>query len=203
MVEAAFYLSKAAVSIENEQRSEVTVCVLAGAQGRAGVFTLWRQLHAVGFFRGRSGEVRNQGDFGRNRLELVGYQPLLRNLGSHDGWTRCGRETARRRECVLNRRKTLLLALLVCRGGAAPYEERIDQLFQLGASTFDFDRVFEYYREFQIVFATEDLGLIYTDSPGNPFAVYDRFGNAKLFTLAGEYEGYGVIEFIYKLGDKS
>ncbi|MFC2106191.1 ABC transporter substrate-binding protein, partial [Candidatus Bipolaricaulota bacterium] len=86
-------------------------------------------------------------------------------------------------------------------GDTTPYEERIDQLFRLGASTFDLDVVFEYYKEFQILFAAEDLGLIYTDSPGNPFAVYDKFGNAELFTLAGDYEGYGVIELIYELGD--
>ena len=84
-------------------------------------------------------------------------------------------------------------------GDAYPFEARIDQLFELGASTFDLEEAFEYYREFQTLFAREDLGVIFLVSPGDAFAVYNHFGNAEVFSLAGGYSGYGILQLIYLL----
>jgi len=82
-------------------------------------------------------------------------------------------------------------------GDAYPYEVRIDQLFDLGAGTYDIEQAFAHYREFQILFAEEDLGAVFTVSPGSAFAVYDWFGNAEIFSVSGEYSGAGVFEVLY------
>ena len=58
------------------------------------------------------------------------------------------------------------------------YEKRIDELFGLGVTTCDNDEAFEYYREFQLLFAKEDLGLIFTVRPAFTYAYYDYVGNA-------------------------
>jgi peptide/nickel transport system substrate-binding protein len=58
------------------------------------------------------------------------------------------------------------------------YEKRIDELFDLGASTWDHDEAFEYYKEFQLMFAEQDLGLIFTVRPVFTYAYYNYVGNA-------------------------
>jgi len=54
---------------------------------------------------------------------------------------------------------------------------RIDQLLDLGGSTFDLDQAFEYYREYQQLVARQ-LGYIYTVIGTYMYACYDSVGNA-------------------------
>ncbi|RLC84266.1 MAG: hypothetical protein DRI37_09260, partial [Chloroflexi bacterium] len=58
------------------------------------------------------------------------------------------------------------------------YEKRIDELFDLAAGTWDHDEAFQYYREFQLVFAERDLGLIFAVRPAFAYAYYNHVGNA-------------------------
>jgi peptide/nickel transport system substrate-binding protein len=82
-------------------------------------------------------------------------------------------------------------------GDAYPYEERYAELRHLGATTFDIAKVFDYYKEFQIRFATEDLSVIFTTCMQDPFAVYNRFGNAEIIALTGGYEDAEVLQLLY------
>ena len=80
-------------------------------------------------------------------------------------------------------------------GDIFPYEERIDELFRLGASTYDEAKAFEYYKEFQILFATEDLGMIFGPTEREVIAAYDVVGNTdavrmKLAAATGLYLVY-------------
>jgi len=61
-----------------------------------------------------------------------------------------------------------------------PYEQRIDELFDLGISTFDNDLAFAYYKELQILFATEDLGLIFSVRGQDSYATYKRVRNRQI-----------------------
>jgi len=58
------------------------------------------------------------------------------------------------------------------------YEKRIDELFDLGVSTWDHDEAFQCYREFQLLFAEQDLGLIFAVRPSFTYAYYNYVGNA-------------------------
>jgi peptide/nickel transport system substrate-binding protein len=60
------------------------------------------------------------------------------------------------------------------------YELRIDELLDLGVSTLDVDEAFAYYKEFQILYATEDLGLIFTVNQQDCYAIYDHIGNRQI-----------------------
>ena len=77
------------------------------------------------------------------------------------------------------------------------YEARIDELYKLGASTLDMNEAFQYYKELQILFATEDLGLIFTAAPLYTCAVYDHIGNGQLCGLAGAIYGGNIAELLY------
>jgi len=61
-----------------------------------------------------------------------------------------------------------------------PYEceKRIDELFDLGAGTWDYDEAFEYFKEFQLQFVEQDLGLIFAVRPVFTYAYYNYVGNA-------------------------
>jgi len=54
---------------------------------------------------------------------------------------------------------------------------RIDELLNLGASTFDLDEAFEYYKEYQQLLARQ-LGYVYTVVGTFQYAYYDHVGNA-------------------------
>jgi len=82
-------------------------------------------------------------------------------------------------------------------GDQYEHEARIDELYRLGASTFDMNEAFEYYKELQILFATEDLGLIFTAAPLYMCAVYDYIGNGQLCGLASAIYGGDIAEFLY------
>jgi len=59
-------------------------------------------------------------------------------------------------------------------------ELRIDELLSAGVSTFDNDEAFEIYRDYQIEFTTNDLGLIFTVNPAFTYAYYNRVGNGNV-----------------------
>lgn len=60
------------------------------------------------------------------------------------------------------------------------YEKRIDNLYDAGVNTWDNDEAFESYKEIQTLFATEDLGLVFTVNQRLCYAYYDYVGNAKI-----------------------
>jgi peptide/nickel transport system substrate-binding protein len=64
-------------------------------------------------------------------------------------------------------------------GDITEVEKRVDELQDLGASTFDLDQAFAYYKEYQRILA-EDLGLIYTINQAFLYAYYNRIGNAEV-----------------------
>lgn len=59
-------------------------------------------------------------------------------------------------------------------------ETTIDALLSRGASTFDESAAFEAYKQFQIAFSRDDLGLIFTVSPAFVYAYYNDIGNAEI-----------------------
>jgi peptide/nickel transport system substrate-binding protein len=59
-------------------------------------------------------------------------------------------------------------------------ELRIDELLSAGVDTFDNDVAFEVYKEYQLAFAENDLGLIFTVNPAFTYAYYNRIGNANV-----------------------
>jgi len=56
-------------------------------------------------------------------------------------------------------------------------DRRVDELLDLGAATFDLDRAFDYYVEYQRLVASH-LGFIYTVVPAFQYAYYNHVGNA-------------------------
>ncbi len=76
-----------------------------------------------------------------------------------------------------------------------PVAQRIDELFELGVSTFDFDEAYEYYKEFQILFS-ENLDLHHTVNIVYRAAVYNNLQNTQEFSpVAGPL---GFAEYLYK-----
>ena len=60
------------------------------------------------------------------------------------------------------------------------YEVRMDELFDLGAGTFDNDEAFGYYKEAQLLDATQMLGTIYSVNQSSTFAYYNYLKNAQV-----------------------
>jgi len=66
-------------------------------------------------------------------------------------------------------------------GADAPYdyEVRMDELFDLGAGTFDNDEAFGYYQEAQILFSTTNLGMLFSVNQASTYSHYNYLGNAQ------------------------
>jgi peptide/nickel transport system substrate-binding protein len=81
------------------------------------------------------------------------------------------------------------------------YELRIDELFDLGIATLDSDEAFEYYREFQILYATSDLGLLFSVNEQILSAIYTYMANRQLADgpFAAPHAGNGVSWDLYWL----
>jgi peptide/nickel transport system substrate-binding protein len=60
------------------------------------------------------------------------------------------------------------------------YELRIDELFDLGLGTFDLDEAFGYYQEYQVLFATDDIGMNFSVNQQFTYAIYNRVGNQEI-----------------------
>jgi len=87
-------------------------------------------------------------------------------------------------------------------GDAYEVETLIDQLFTSGTATFDNEEAFELYKEFQILFAESDLGLIYTIAPALAYAYYDKIGNGNIANpMAVPSSNARAGELLYLRGD--
>jgi ABC-type transport system substrate-binding protein len=76
-----------------------------------------------------------------------------------------------------------------------PVAKRIDELFDLGVKTYDFNEAYEYYKEYQIL-AAENLFLIYTVNMLYRYAYYENLQNTAGFSpLAG---ALGFAEVLWK-----
>ena len=62
-------------------------------------------------------------------------------------------------------------------GDVFPHEQEIDRLFDLAAGVYDPDEAFELYKQIQLIFAREDLGMILGVNSRRLIAVYDVIGN--------------------------
>ncbi|HDN19651.1 MAG TPA: ABC transporter substrate-binding protein [Candidatus Acetothermia bacterium] len=66
-----------------------------------------------------------------------------------------------------------------------PFQQRIDELYDLGVKTYDFDEAYQYYAEFQKLFS-ENVDLIYTVNMVYRYALYKNLQNTADFSpLAG------------------
>ena len=63
------------------------------------------------------------------------------------------------------------------------YEVRMDELFNLGAGTFDNDEAFDYYVEAQVLDATSMLGMLYSVNQRSTYTYYNYLGNAQFQAL--------------------
>jgi len=62
-------------------------------------------------------------------------------------------------------------------GDVFPYEQEIDRLMDLAAGIYDPQEAFEVYKQIQLIFAREDLGMIFGVNPRKVIAVYNVIGN--------------------------
>ena len=60
------------------------------------------------------------------------------------------------------------------------HEKRIEELLDLGVGTFDNDEAFEYYKEYQILYATQDLGMHFSVNQAFTYAYYNYVGNGNV-----------------------
>jgi len=67
-------------------------------------------------------------------------------------------------------------------GADEPYdvELRIDELLSAGVETYDNDKAFEFYKEYQEVYVTQDLGLVFTVNPSFAYAYQNVLGNGNI-----------------------
>jgi peptide/nickel transport system substrate-binding protein len=64
-------------------------------------------------------------------------------------------------------------------GDITEVEKRVDELTNLAAAEFNLDKVFEYYKEYQIILS-QDLGFLYTINQAFVYSYYNRIGNAQV-----------------------
>ena len=81
-------------------------------------------------------------------------------------------------------------------GDIFDYEKQIDQLLNEGVSTYDNNKAFEYYKQFQQLFAEKDLGLIFTVNQRLTYAYYNFVGNAQATSPLAGVAG-GLIDIVY------
>jgi peptide/nickel transport system substrate-binding protein len=74
-------------------------------------------------------------------------------------------------------------------GDVFPYEQEIDRLLDLAAGIYDPDEAFEIYKEIQLIFAREDLGMLFGVQPRDVVAVYDVIGNGAAIGSVGSPYG--------------
>ena len=68
-------------------------------------------------------------------------------------------------------------------------EKKIDDLFNQAVSTYDNDEAFELYKQFQILFATEDLGMINSVNQQFTYAIYNKVGNKEIASVTATPSG--------------
>ena len=57
-------------------------------------------------------------------------------------------------------------------------EKQVDQLLKEGVSTLDNNKAFAIYKKYQLLLASQDLGLVYLVNGSFTYAYYDKVGNA-------------------------
>ena len=83
-------------------------------------------------------------------------------------------------------------------GDAFPHEKWIDELFNLGLASSTAAEAFDYYKEFQTLQATDDLGLIFTVRPRFVYAIRDDIGNGEIISVRAS--AFTVPELLYRIG---
>ncbi len=58
------------------------------------------------------------------------------------------------------------------------YEKKIDELFNAGVSTYDNNKAFDIYKQYQILFATQDLGMNFSVNTAFTYVIYNFVGNS-------------------------
>ena len=61
-----------------------------------------------------------------------------------------------------------------------PVEKQVDGLLNEGVSTLDNNKAFDIYKKYQILLASQDLGLVYLVNGSFTYAYYDKIGNASI-----------------------
>jgi len=75
------------------------------------------------------------------------------------------------------------------KGDEYEVEKKIDDLFNKAVSTWDNDEAFELYKQFQILFATEDLGMINSVNQQFTYAIYNKVGNKEIASVTATPSG--------------
>jgi peptide/nickel transport system substrate-binding protein len=70
-------------------------------------------------------------------------------------------------------------------GDVFPYEQEIDRLLSEAAGIYHPEEAFELYKQIQLIFAQEDLGMIFGVHPREAIAVYDVIGNGTAIRSLG------------------
>jgi len=84
-------------------------------------------------------------------------------------------------------------------GDAFPYEEAIEQLLEKGHTAATTEEAFDYYRDYQILQATEDLGMIFIVQPLFTYAVREDIGNRAI--ISTKAVAITVPELLYRIAD--
>lgn len=62
------------------------------------------------------------------------------------------------------------------------HEKRIDELFDLGVGTWNNDEAFEYYKEYQRLYASQDLGMNFSVNQAHTYVCYNFVGNKEIIS---------------------
>jgi len=68
-------------------------------------------------------------------------------------------------------------------------EKQIDDLFNQAVSTYDNDKAFDLYKQFNILFATQDLGMINSVNQQFTYAIYNDVGNKNIASVIATPSG--------------
>ena len=83
------------------------------------------------------------------------------------------------------------------KGDEYEVEKKIDDLFNQGVSTYDNQKAFEIYKKFQVLFATEDLGMINSVNQQFTYAIYNKVGNGQGTNIIATPSGGGLWDLVY------
>lgn len=62
-------------------------------------------------------------------------------------------------------------------------EKQMDDLYNQAVSTYDNDKAFDLYKQSQILFATEDLGMLFSVNQQFTYAIYNNVGNGNIASV--------------------
>lgn len=155
------------VSVAGYELAEQTTLVLAEDLGALGIrvhVNLLNFQHLVGMIMGGQWEAMGIGMSGEH--DPHGAVSVLHSTGNQHFWH-----------------------YSASAGDLFPYEQEIDRLMDLAAGIYDPQEAFEYYKQVQLIFAREDLGMIFGVNPRIVIAVYNVVGNQ--IAIKGKGTPYG------------